>query len=55
MDINTSSLTTKRERDAFAAVVLDFIKQDLLTAPREQLQDIERVMRYWRPTADHRK
>lgn len=53
--INTSSMTTQREREAFAAVVLDFIEHDLPTAPREQLHDIELVMRYWRPTADHRK
>ena len=53
--INGSSLTTEREREAFAAIVRDFIEHELPTAPREKLHDIELVMRGWRPTADHRK
>jgi hypothetical protein len=53
--INGSSLTTEREREAFAAIVRDSIEHELPTAPREKLHDIELVMRGWRPTADHRK
>lgn len=53
--INGSSLTTEREREAFAAIVRDFIERELSTAPRKKLHDIELVMRGWRPTADHRK
>jgi hypothetical protein len=53
--INGSSLTTERERAYFKARVQTFLDLHLQTAPREQLEAIEREMLHYRPTADHRK
>jgi hypothetical protein len=53
--INGSSLTTERERAYFKARVQTFLDLHLPTAPREQLESIEREMLNYRPTADHRK
>lgn len=53
--INGSSLTTERERAYFKARVQTFLDLHLPTAPREQLEAIEREMLHYRPTADHRK
>lgn len=50
-----SGLTTQREREAFTALVHEFLERDLPNAPREQLQDIERFIRSWKPVADHRR
>ena len=53
--INTSSLTTERDRELFKLRVQSFVELHLATAPREQLEAIEREMLSYRPTADHRK
>ena len=53
--INGSSLTTERDRDLFRVNVQMFLDLYLTTAPREQLEAIEREMLHYRPTADHRK
>jgi hypothetical protein len=53
--INGSSLTTERERAYFKARVQTFLDLHLPTAPREQLESIEREMLNYRPVADHRK
>jgi hypothetical protein len=53
--INGSRLTTERERAYFKARVQTFLDLHLPTAPREQLEAIEREMLHYRPTADHRK
>ena len=53
--INTSSLTTKRDRDLFTLKMQAFVELHLETAPREQLESIEREMLNYRPVADHRK
>lgn len=53
--INGSSLTTERERAYFKARVQAFLDLHLATAPREQLESIEREMLNYRPVADHRK
>lgn len=53
--INGSSLTTERERAYFKARVQTFLDLHLTTAPREQLESIEREMLNYRPVADHRK
>jgi hypothetical protein len=55
MDINTSSLTTERDRELFKIRLQTFLDSCLPTAPREQLEAIEREMLSYRPTADHRK
>lgn len=55
MDINASSLTTERDRELFKLRVQLFIDLRLATAPREQLESIEREILSYRPTADHRK
>ncbi len=53
--MNESSLTTERDRELFKIRVQTFIDLHLATAPREQLESIEREMLRYRPTADHRK
>lgn len=53
--MNESGLSTAREREEFKALVRDFLTHNLATAPREQLQAIERAMFRWAPTADHRR
>lgn len=53
--INTSSLTTERDRELFKLRVQAFVELHLATAPREQLESIEREILSYRPTADHRK
>lgn len=50
-----SSLTTAREREVFKSIVRDFLANNLSTAPREQLHDIEAALFRWRPVADHRR
>lgn len=55
MDINTSSMTTERDRELFKVRLQTFLDFYLPTAPREQLESIEREMLSYRPTADHRK
>lgn len=55
LDMTESGLTTQREREAFTALVNEFLERDLQNAPREQLQDIERFIRGWKPVADHRR
>ncbi|MER2626134.1 MAG: hypothetical protein ABTS22_19640, partial [Accumulibacter sp.] len=53
--ISGSSLTTERDRAYFKARVQTFLDLHLATAPREQLEAIEREMLNYRPVADHRK
>lgn len=53
--INESSLTTERDRELFKIRLKTFLDFYLTTAPREQLEAIEREMLSYRPTADHRK
>lgn len=53
--INGSSITTERDRELFKIRVQVFMDQHLITAPREQLESIEREMLSYRPVADHRK
>lgn len=53
--VRKKSLTTERERAYFKARVQTFLDLHLQTAPREQLEAIEREMLHYRPTADHRK
>ena len=53
--INTSSLTTERDRELFKIRLKTFLDFSLPTAPREQLEAIEREMMNYRPAADHRK
>ena len=53
--INGSSLTTERDRELFKIRLKTFLDFYLTTAPREQLEAIEREMLSYRPTADHRK
>lgn len=53
--INTSSLTTERDRELFKIRLKTFLDFYLTTAPREQLEAIELEMLSYRPTADHRK
>lgn len=53
--INESSLTTERDRELFKIRLKTFLDFYLSTAPREQLEAIEREMLSYRPTADHRK
>ncbi len=53
--INGSSLTTERDRELFKVRLQTFLDFYLTTAPREQLEAIEREMLSYRPTADHRK
>lgn len=53
--ISGSSLTTERDRAYFKARVQTFLDLHLPTAPREQLEAIEREMLNYRPVADHRK
>lgn len=55
LDMTESGLTTQREREAFTALVNEFLERDLPNAPRKQLQDIERFIRSWKPVADHRR
>lgn len=53
--INGSSLTTERDRELFKVRLQTFLDLHLPTAPREQLEAIEREMLNYRPVADHRK
>lgn len=53
--INGSSLTTERDRELFKIRLKTFLDFYLTTAPREQLEAIEREMLSYRPTADNRK
>ncbi len=53
--INGSRLTTERDRELFKIRLKTFLDFYLTTAPREQLEAIEREMLSYRPTADHRK
>ena len=53
--ISGSRLTTERDRAYFKARVQTFLDLHLATAPREQLEAIEREMLNYRPVADHRK
>lgn len=53
--INGSSLTTERDRELFKIRLTTFLAVHLATAPREQLEAIEREMMCYRPVADHRK
>ncbi len=53
--INGSRLTTERDRELFKVRLQTFLDLHLPTAPREQLESIEREMLNYRPVADHRK
>ena len=53
--INGSSLTTERDRELFKIRLKTFLDFYQTTAPREQLEAIEREMLSYRPTADNRK
>ena len=53
--INGSNLTTERDRELFKVRLQTFLDLHLPTAPREQLESIEREMLNYRPVADHRK
>ena len=53
--INGSNLTTERDRELFKVRLQTFLDLHLPTAPREQLESIEREMLNYRPVAAHRK
>ena len=44
-----SALTTQRERDGFRDIIQVWLESHLQTAPREQLESVEKALYRWKP------